>query len=153
MMNEINFVLQVGIPVALIAVGFVVGRTVEVAHLKRLDRAEGELSHIMISDMKRLPSNWHATEARLVTGTAVIATDYFKVFAAALRNLFGGSVAGYESLMSRARREAVVRMRREARSAGANIIWNVRIETSTITGQSRRGGVEVIVYGTAMRVT
>lgn len=152
-MNDLDLLLQLGIPIVLIAAGFFIGRAVELAHLKRLDRDERELARIMISNLKRLPANWRAADAHLVTGTAVIATDYFKVFAASLRNLFGGNIRGYESLMDRARRQAIVRMCRSAQAAGANVVWNVRVETSTITGLTRAGGVEVMVYGTAMRVT
>jgi uncharacterized protein YbjQ (UPF0145 family) len=38
---------------------------------------------------------------------------------------------------------------------GANVVWNVRLETSTIQGkqQKKSGGVEVLAYGTAMKAT
>ena len=135
--------------------GWLIGRTVERAHFRRLAQAEHQLSGIMISDMKRLPPNWRPTEATLVVGQAVIATDYFKVFAAGLRNLFGGRVRSYETLVERARREAIVRMLRQAQQWGANVVWNVRLETSTIQSSQQRGksaGVEVMVYGTAFKV-
>ena len=135
----------------LLGLGFSIGRLNEANHLRQLQRDEQQLSYITITDMRRLPSNWKAANATLVTGTAVIATDYFKTFAAGLRNLFGGEVHGYVTLVSRARREACVRMLREAQVAGANAVWNVRFETSTIGGR-RANGVEVIVYGTAMHV-
>ena len=56
--------------------------------------------------------------------------------------------------MERARREAVVRMLRQAQEHGANVVWNVRIETSTIQGKQKgkSAGVEVMAYGTAMKV-
>jgi len=62
-------------------------------------------------------------------------------------------VRGYEALVERSRREAIVRMLREAQAAGANVIWNVRLETATIQGkqQGKSGGIEVLAYGTAMR--
>ena len=56
--------------------------------------------------------------------------------------------------MERARRQALVRMLRQAQQFGANVVWNVRIETSTIQGkqEGKSGGVEVMAYGTAMKV-
>ena len=64
----------------------------------------------------------------------------------------------YDSLLAKlitygeTREEAIVRMLREARGQGANVVWNVRIATSTIAGQRQAAGVEVLAYGTAMRV-
>jgi len=88
-----------------------------------------------------------------VTGSAVVATDYFKVFASSLQNLFGGEMREYETLVTRARREALVRMLDEAHRKGANAIYNVRLETSTVGGQQQKksGGVEVLAYGTALK--
>ena len=104
--------------------------------------------------MKRLPANWQATDPVLVMGAVVIATDYFKVFASGVRGLLGGRLRSYEALAERARREAIVRMLRDARRLGANVVWCVRIETSTVQGNQpgKSGGVEVMAYGTAMRV-
>ncbi len=90
--------------------------------------------------------------AVLVQGNAVISIDYFKRFLAGLRNLFGGNVRSYESLVDRARREATLRMKESA--GNADIIVNIRIETSPI-GQSANqrsavGSVEAIAYGTAL---
>jgi len=138
----------------LLVLALLIGKSVERAHFRHLEIREQELSGIVVSDMKRLPADWRATEGILVTGAAVIATDYFKVFAASLRTLFGGRIRSYESLVERARRAAVVRMLEEADAAGANAVWSVRIETTTIQGkqQNKSGGVEVLAYGTALKI-
>ena len=91
--------------------------------------------------------------AVLVMGEAVIATDYFKSFAAQLRNIVGGRVRAYETLMSRARREAGLRMLEKARKFGATEVYNVRYETSNIRSGGRRSpavSVEVFAFGTAV---
>ena len=149
---ELIFGLAVGL--VLLVIGGLIGSATERAHFRRLDANEQALAHILMSDMKRLPDNWQATDVNLVVGEVVIATDYFKVFVAGLRNLFGGHVPGYERLMERARREAIVRMLVEAQAVGANAVWNVRLETSTIQGkqQGKSAGVEIMAYGTAMKV-
>jgi len=146
--------IVIAVFLVLLILGLVIGRTAESAHFRRLAITERALSSIMVSDMRRLPDNWQATDSLLVTGEAVIATDYFKVFVAGLRNLLGGRVRGYEALVERARRQAIVRMLQQAQAAGANAVWNVRIETTTIQGkqQGKSGGVEVLAYGTAMIV-
>jgi uncharacterized protein YbjQ (UPF0145 family) len=152
--EAIDIVLYVGVPVLLLILALVIGKSVEAAHFHRLAVREQALSQIMVTDLKRLPANWQASDALLVNGEAVVATDYFKVFAASLRNLFGGRVKSYESLLERARREAIVRMLQQAQAAGANVVWCVRLQTATIQGNQRgkSGGVEVLAYGTAMKV-
>jgi len=149
----INLLLVVGIPLGLLAMALLIGGAVERAHLRRLDRREQGLSGILISDQRWLPAGWRVSDGRVVVGECVIATDYFKVFVAGLRNLFGGRVRSYETLVGRARREALVRMLEQAAAAGCNVVWSVRIETSTIQGkqQGKSGGIEVMAYGTAMR--
>ncbi len=138
----------------LLLVGLVVGKAAEAAHFRRLDTEEQMLADILLSDMKRLPEGLKAVDGRLVSGTAVIAVDYFKLFAAGLRNLFGGHIKSYDSLLQRARREAVVRMLHEARALGADAVWNVRLETATIQGKQagKSGGIEALAYGTALRI-
>ena len=44
----------------------------------------------------------------------MVSVDYFKRFLAGLRMIFGGRVSSYESLLDRARREALLRMRLQA---------------------------------------
>ncbi len=152
MYDVIYTILGLGIPLALLLGGLVIGNSIESAHFRRLALREAELAGVLVSNIKRLPQNWQAHGAVLVTGEVVIATDYFKVWVAGLRNLFGGRVRGYEALMERARREAIVRMTEQAQAAGCNLVWNVRLETCTIGGKENRkaAGVEVIAYGTAM---
>ena len=92
-------------------------------------------------------------EARLVYGNVVISIDYFKKILAGLRNLFGGTVKSYESLIDRARREALLRMKEMAPEA--DMIVNVRIETAAIGRSANKksiGSVEAIAYGTAIRM-
>lgn len=150
----VNVLLTFGVALILLVLGGVIGAVVESAHFRRLDARERGFADILVSDMRKLPPGWQASDAVLVNGEAVIATDYFKVVAAGLRNLFGGRVRSYEPLMDRARREAICRMLGQARRAGANVVWNVRIGTSTIQGKDKgkSGGVEVLAYGTAMKV-
>jgi len=58
----------------------------------------------------------------------------------------------YDSLLSRARREAIIRMMREADALGADAIYNVRVEFSAIGAQPQAiGGAELLAYGTAVK--
>jgi uncharacterized protein YbjQ (UPF0145 family) len=87
----------------------------------------------------------------LVNGNVVISVDYFKRFVAGLRNLVGGRVTPYETLIDRARREAILRMKEEAKACGAKMIVNVKYEMCSIYKGRRNkiGSVEALAYGTA----
>jgi uncharacterized protein YbjQ (UPF0145 family) len=87
-------------------------------------------------------------ETFLVTGSVVVASDYFKNFVGSLRNFFGGRMSFHETLLDRARREAVTRMREKAQQLGAQQVVDVHIETSFIDQM----GAEVSAYGTAIKL-
>jgi uncharacterized protein YbjQ (UPF0145 family) len=64
----------------------------------------------------------------------------------------GGRVTTYESLLERARREAILRMKVDASQKGLNMIVNVKLDTASITKGSKNqvGAVEVYAYGTGL---
>ena len=144
---------QILFPLILVLVFMLIGKGVELHHFKTLEQREQQLSGIIVTNLKTVPPQYRNAEPVLVMGSAVIATDYFKVFAAGLRTLFGGEMKSYVTLMERARREAVIRMLEQASQQGASAVWNIRYETSTTQGQQKKkpGGVEVLAYGTALK--
>jgi uncharacterized protein YbjQ (UPF0145 family) len=145
--------MQTIIPLSLVGVCFLIGKGIELHHFKKLAEREQLLSGIIVTNLKTIPQQYENAQPILVMGSAVIATDYFKVFAAGLRTLFGGEMKSYVTLMERARREAMVRLLEQAAQQGASAVWNIRYETSTTHGQHRKkpGGVEVLAYGTALK--
>jgi len=145
------FIFQISIFLCLLGLGYFIGHYREAKHFKLLARREKEMEYILTSTLKRLPVHHHARTIGLVSGSTVIATDYFKIFLSSLRNLFGGEMKSYETLINRGRREAHVRMLTEASNSGANAVINIRYQTSTIGGKTKKGGIEVIAYGTALK--
>lgn len=137
--------------IALIAVGYVFGQRAEKKHYASIMQRERQLIALPTTNA-RAPMDSEAVIARaeLVQGSVVISIDYFKRIAAGLRGVVGGRVQSYETLVDRARREAVLRMKE--RCPGADEILNLRLETSTISGGGGRaiGSVEVVAYGTAL---
>ena len=90
----------------------------------------------------------------LVYGSTVISVDVFKRFVGGLVNIFGGRLTTYESVLDRARREAILRMIEKSKNENADGIINLRIETSSISKDQRRnkiGSVEILAYGTAIK--
>ncbi|ETR65232.1 MAG: hypothetical protein OMM_14590 [Candidatus Magnetoglobus multicellularis str. Araruama] len=109
----------------------------------------------MVTGKNFLDPEQKIIKAKLVVGSVVIASDYFKRLLAGLRNIFGGQVNAYETLIDRARREAILRMKSQAE--GAAIILNMRIETTNISRRQSRtrrnsssASIEAIAYGTAL---
>ena len=84
----------------------------------------------------------------------VQSTTRSKRLLAILRNFFGGRVKAYEPLVDSARREAILRMKEEAKTKGAHMIVNLRLETSTIGRSANKknsvGSIEALAYGTAV---
>src|SRR5690606_29998946 len=95
------------------------------------------------------PADWAVDGSGLVAGSVVVSLDYFKRFAAALRIILGGRIKSFEPLMERGRREAILRMKEDAQTAGYDAIINVRLETSRIANSdgSTTAGMELIAYG------
>ncbi|RLB65787.1 MAG: YbjQ family protein [Deltaproteobacteria bacterium] len=136
----------------LLALGYGAGTLAEKHHYRSINKREEQLLHLPAVTIKKLDLDETQIErAVMVVGSVVISVDYFKRLLADLRNIFGGAVKSYESLLDRARREAILRMKEKAH--GAAMIVNVRIETSSIGKRAfkgKLGSVEVIAYGTAI---
>ena len=137
----------------LLSIGYFVGTILERKHYKSIIEREKTLRDILVFDNK-YPAGEPGSGGQLVRGNVVVSVDYFKRFVASLRQLVGGRLSSYESLLDRGRREAVLRMKEEAKRLGANHIFNVRFETASISqgAQNALGSVEVLVYGSAVKL-
>lgn len=135
--------------VILSILGYVFGTIAEKKHYKSIREREEEFKHIPTIMLKK-PLHPEAVKSyKLVNGNVVISIDYFKKFVASLINFFGGNIAVYETLLDRARREAILRMKEDAFEASE--IINIRIETSSIAKNAKSiGSIEVYAYGTAI---
>lgn len=149
-----DLLFQFGFFLTLLLVGLLFGSANEKRHYRRLELDEAVLRDILVFNERRLPADTTFPSGGLVIGSVVIGEDYFKRVAASLKSLFGGRLTVYESLMDRGRREAVVRMKQDARRLGATMVFNVRFETSSLSEDSSGRGAafsaEFIAYGTAL---
>ncbi len=135
----------------LLSLGYGFGKWAESKHYKSILEREEELNALP-AIASRFPPVDKVYEQELVMGSVVISIDYFKRFLATLRNLFGGRVVSYETLIDRARREALLRMKAEAKKIDAKMVFNVKYETASISKGVKNtiGSVEVLAYGTAL---
>lgn len=147
-------ILQLGIFAALLGIGWAFGRANERRHLRELAALEETLSDIVVSNDCGAAKDGAFRSGALVVGSVVIAEDYFKRVAAGLKSLIGGRLVAYESLLERGRREAIVRMKEQARRLGASQVVNVRLETASLSedwsGRRPMFSAEFIAYGTAL---
>ncbi|HMS80756.1 MAG TPA: YbjQ family protein [Burkholderiaceae bacterium] len=141
--------LELGWFLTLLAVGYGAGRILERRPGASFGRRERARSDVLAFTMRFPPKTTRAQHAFLVSGTVVVSSDYFKTFVAGLRRLVGGRFRGYESLLERARREALLRLKQQARERGSALVVCVRFESTAIT-RGRVPSIEVVAYGTAL---
>ncbi|AOA57620.1 YbjQ family protein [Acinetobacter larvae] len=139
------FIFKIVLFVVLFSIGWLVGRRVEQQHLQQLEQQEAQLAAISLCNERKITSSG---QGQLIMSNVVISHDYFKYVLAVIRNLLGGRIQSYESVVERARREAIVRLKRQASRLGADQIAGLRLSTAQL---KRRGGmIEVFAYGTAL---
>ena len=132
-----------------LVLGYGIVRWVERRHYRSIREREQALRHVVALNTRYVPEGVEAGSAQLVTGGVVISSDYFKTFVAGLRSFFGGRFRGYETLLERARREALLRLKAQAEAAGSKLVIGVRFQSTTIAG-SATPSVEILAFGTAL---
>lgn len=143
--------------IVFIALGYIAGTAIEKKHYRIIEARERELLYLPVITARKVENESDISEAQLVIGSVVISLDYFKRFLAGLRNIVGGRIKSYETLLDRGRREAILRMKEKAREMNADIVLNMRFETSGIGKVTRKrrgrtGCFEILAYGTAMKL-
>lgn len=139
-----NNLFNIIVFVVMVALGLGFGSHAERKHLAQLRENEQQLGHIIISNERRVRIHTD-DEPVLLVGSVVIAQDYFKAVVADILSLFGKNITTFETLLERARREAVIRLKQQANDYGYHHVYGLRFETTEI-----QGGFEVLAYGTAV---
>lgn len=143
------------VPLLLLVLALITGSIIEHRHKRSLDEREARLRIGVTNFEPGAFTSGAVVSCAYVDGQAVIAADKFKVWLGAILSIFGGELKTLTSVMSRARREAILRMLEEAERLGADQVWNVRLETSNIgKGEGGSGGTmaEIHAYGTAIKL-
>ena len=142
--------------ITLLFVTYFTGKTIEKRHYKKIKTRELLLiKKPYISYEKGVLDDKNVESSQLVASTVVIGCDYFRAFLASMRNIFGGHVSTFESLLDRGRREALLRIREEALKLKADIVINVKVDSITLDpiGYSKRPNPKTCItaYGTAIK--
>jgi uncharacterized protein YbjQ (UPF0145 family) len=82
----------------------------------------------------------------VVKGSTIRAKHIGKDIMAGFRNIAGGEITEYTTMMAEAREEATKRMVDDAAGQGANAIIGMRFATSMVM----QNAAEVLAYGTAV---
>jgi len=141
-----GLILQIIIFAILFSVGFGFGRYNERKHFRYLDEKEQRLVYILVNNSRFVVSEY---SGQMISSNVVISHDYFKYAITNVQNMLGGRLTSYESVVERARREAIVRLKLEAEKIGATQIMGIRLSTTELGMQG--GMVEVFAYGTAIQ--
>ncbi len=91
----------------LLATGYFVGSFLEKRHYKDIKKRERQTLHVPLVSFGAKQQSLliaEGNEANLFVGSVVVSGDYFKMFTSSLRNLVGGRVVAYESILDRGRR-------------------------------------------------
>ncbi len=141
----------------LMMLGLVVGGSRERGHFRDIAFREESNRDFVQSQIKTFPAAVPGkSPPQMIVAEVVIASDYLKTFLAGLRNFFGGEMGSYQTLLERARREAVLRVIEQARTLGYSAICNVRLQTADIGGgtssQTRAAMAAIIASATAYHV-
>lgn len=153
----VEVILQILVPLAVLALAYGVGSAIEKRHFARLRARENASRRFLTVNFEYVPPDRKVVDVTLVSGSVVVSVDYFKRFIAGLRMIFGGRITSYEPLLDRGRREAVMRMKEDAFRRGFHAVTNVRLETTAIarsTGDNKgTAAVEILAYGTALKLS
>ena len=144
------------IPLSVFLLGALWGRRAERLHFEDLTRREKIYADFPIYNWRKVPQDFEVSTSTFVSGAVVISEDAGKRLLARFRNVIGGNIKSYETLMDRGRREACLRMLDQAKASGANALINVRYDTADLTTQREKQaapiGIEVLVFGTAVHL-
>lgn len=137
----------------ILAITYTIGSIIDKKHFEKIKKREIALIRkpVLNFGSRTQETKRKIRKVELVTGEVVISGDYFKSFVAALKNLFGGRLTSFESIMDRGRREALLRMREQA--VNAHCVINTRIETVMLNSMYDSKSVPqcaIIAYGTAI---
>ncbi len=143
---------ELGFTALLLLIGVFFGTRAHKKHIADLEAREAAMAHMIVTNLKTLPVS--GQPPILVTGSVVIAFDYFRRFIATFVMLVGGRITMYEDMLDRARREALLRLLESAHASGSCEVHNVRFEFSRVgssaKGANVGGGAELLAYGTAV---
>lgn len=103
---------------------------------------------MIIASTEKIPGKEVVMYKGFVKGSTIQAKHIGSDILAGLKNIVGGEIKEYSSMMEKARQIAIGRMVKEAEEMGANAIIAVRLQSSNVMNSAS----EIVAYGTAVVV-
>lgn len=140
--------------VVFITICCITGKTIEKRHYKNIRNREILLiKKPYITCGKQYTTKKKVQKAEIIASSIVIGCDRFSTICANLKNIFGGNVPAFETVLDRGRREVLLRVREKAAQSGADLLINVRYESVNLNPieYSSNPMVSITAYGTAIK--
>ena len=106
------------------------------------------MAEIITTTTETIPGKKVIEILKVVKGNTIRARHIGRDIMAGFKNVIGGEIKSYTSMMTQAREEAFNRMVNEAVDAKADAIINIRFMTSMVM----QGSAEILAYGTAVKL-
>jgi uncharacterized protein YbjQ (UPF0145 family) len=88
----------------------------------------------------------------LLTANIIMSVSWWQRLVGGLKTIFGGQVETWDRVLAWARKEALQRLREQARAKGFDNVINVRLDTSEIqSSKGRNTAIEILAYGTGIK--
>ena len=104
---------------------------------------------MILSTTFNVPGRKITEHLGMVKGNTIRARHLGHDIFAGLKNIVGGEIKEYTKMLADAREQSIARMTAEAEALGANAIIGVRFTTS----MTMQGASEILVYGTAVKLS
>jgi len=103
---------------------------------------------MIVSTTDTVPGHEITEVMGVVRGNTVRARNIGRDITQGLRNIVGGELKAYTTLLTDSRDEAMARMEEDAEQLGADAVVNVRF----VTAEVMEGSAELLAYGTAVKL-
>ncbi|MEZ4450259.1 MAG: YbjQ family protein [Nannocystaceae bacterium] len=108
-----------------------------------------EIQRIIVTTGNEIQDHKITAYLGIVRGIVVRSPSFGKTFIGAFKSLAGGNIREFTEVCEAARHEAYTEMMRNAEALGADAVIGMRYDAT----EYMQGATEVLVYGTAVRVT
>ncbi|WP_125709917.1 heavy metal-binding domain-containing protein [Lacticaseibacillus porcinae] len=104
------------------------------------------MSEILVTTTENIPGRQYEIIGE-VFGLTTQSKNVFSNIGAGLKNVVGGEIKAYTSMLHDSREKAIERLRQEAQSKGADAVVMMRFDSGAIGGDMQ----SVAAYGTAVK--
>jgi uncharacterized protein YbjQ (UPF0145 family) len=104
---------------------------------------------MLLTTTDTLPGREVVEVLGIARGSSVRARHIGNDIMAGLKNIVGGEIEEYTKLQADSREQALERMVKDAEKLGADAVVGMRMMTSMVA----QGAAEILVYGTAVKLT